>query len=106
MFGMDLLLVSGRRGAVRSVASTRSGEWRALVHFMSEKRCRTSEGAARDRTGNSLGRPLRRSGLPRMHRGALDGALTLVYMLRRLMDPPEPGYGCWRGWDTRRLAER
>jgi hypothetical protein len=23
----------------------------------------------------------------------LDGALTLVYMLRRLMDPPEPGYG-------------
>jgi hypothetical protein len=32
----------------------------------------------------------------------LDGALTLVYMLRRLMDPPEPGYGCWRGWDTRR----
>jgi len=33
-----------------------------------------------------------------MHSGALDGALTLVYMLRRLMDPPEPGYGCWRGW--------
>jgi hypothetical protein len=48
MFGKDLLLVSGRRGAVRSVASTRSGEWRALVHFMSEKHCRTSEGAARD----------------------------------------------------------
>jgi hypothetical protein len=36
----------------------------------------------------------------------LDGALTLVYMLRRLMDLPEPDYGCWRGWDTRRSAER
>src|SRR5918994_572035 len=70
MFGMDLLLGSGRRGAVRSVASTRSGEWRTLAHFMSGKCCRASEGGARDRTGNSLARSLGRGVRPRAHRRA------------------------------------
>ena len=36
----------------------------------------------------------------------LDGAITLVYMLRRVMDPPEPGYDCRRDWNTRRSAKR